>query len=79
MWFFAVAGETVWGATARVLTELLCLVLGVPAPASRIGRLSGPARLHDAGPAAPGVQAVSWEHDRSARCRIRRRSGGFDN
>jgi 8-oxo-dGTP pyrophosphatase MutT (NUDIX family) len=32
VWFFHVAGETVWGATARVLTELLCLVLGVPAP-----------------------------------------------
>lgn len=34
VWFFSVAGETVWGATARVLTELLCLVLGVPPPAS---------------------------------------------
>jgi 8-oxo-dGTP pyrophosphatase MutT (NUDIX family) len=34
VWFFSVAGETVWGATARVLTELLCLVLGVPGPAS---------------------------------------------
>jgi len=34
VWFFSVAGETVWGATARVLTELLCLVLGVPAPTS---------------------------------------------
>lgn len=34
VWFFSVAGETVWGATARVLTELLCLVLGVPAPPS---------------------------------------------
>ena len=32
VWFFSVAGETVWGATARVLTELLCLVLGVPGP-----------------------------------------------
>ena len=32
VWFFTVAGETVWGATARVLTELLCLVLGVPGP-----------------------------------------------
>jgi len=32
VWFFSVAGETVWGATARVLTELLCLVVGVPAP-----------------------------------------------
>jgi 8-oxo-dGTP pyrophosphatase MutT (NUDIX family) len=34
VWFFSVAGETVWGATARVLTELLCLALGVPAPTS---------------------------------------------
>jgi 8-oxo-dGTP pyrophosphatase MutT (NUDIX family) len=34
VWFFSVAGETVWGATARVLTELLCLVLGVPAPST---------------------------------------------
>lgn len=32
VWFFSVAGETVWGATARVLTELLCLVLGLPGP-----------------------------------------------
>jgi 8-oxo-dGTP pyrophosphatase MutT (NUDIX family) len=32
VWFFSVAGETVWGATARVLTELLCLVLDVPGP-----------------------------------------------
>lgn len=29
IWFFEVAGETVWGATARMLFELLCLVLGV--------------------------------------------------
>ena len=34
VWFFSVAGETVWGATARVLTELLCLILGVPGPTS---------------------------------------------
>ena len=34
VWFFSVAGETVWGATARVLTELLCLVLAVPGPMS---------------------------------------------
>jgi len=34
VWFFSVAGETVWGATARVLTELLCLVLGVAVPSS---------------------------------------------
>lgn len=32
VWFFDVAGETVWGATARTLVELLCLVLGVAKP-----------------------------------------------
>jgi 8-oxo-dGTP pyrophosphatase MutT (NUDIX family) len=32
VWFFEVAGETVWGATARTLVELLCLVLDVPIP-----------------------------------------------
>jgi 8-oxo-dGTP pyrophosphatase MutT (NUDIX family) len=30
--FFAVPGDVVWGATARVLTELLCLVTGVAWP-----------------------------------------------
>ena len=34
VWFFEVAGETVWGATARTLMELVCLVLGVPFPPS---------------------------------------------
>jgi 8-oxo-dGTP pyrophosphatase MutT (NUDIX family) len=34
VWFFEVAGETVWGATARTLVELLCLVLGVGVPSS---------------------------------------------
>jgi len=34
VWFYSVAGETIWGATARVLTELLCLVLDVPGPSS---------------------------------------------
>ena len=34
VWFFAVAGETVWGATARTLVELVCLVVGVPLPGS---------------------------------------------
>ncbi len=34
VWFFEVAGETVWGATARTLVELLCLVLGVDVPPS---------------------------------------------
>ncbi len=39
VWFFAVAGETVWGATARCLTQLLCLVLGVALPPSLGPRL----------------------------------------
>ena len=30
VWFFDVDGETVWGATARVLVELLSLVLELP-------------------------------------------------
>jgi 8-oxo-dGTP pyrophosphatase MutT (NUDIX family) len=34
VWFFEVAGETVWGATARTLVELICLVLGVELPSS---------------------------------------------
>jgi 8-oxo-dGTP pyrophosphatase MutT (NUDIX family) len=34
VWFFEVAGETVWGATARTLMELICLSLGVPFPLS---------------------------------------------
>ena len=38
VWFFEVAGETVWGATARTLVELICLVLGVPVPSSLRGR-----------------------------------------
>lgn len=33
--FFRVPGDVIWGATARVLTELLCLVTGVPRPADR--------------------------------------------
>ena len=32
IFFFEVAGETVWGATARILTELCCLVTGVAMP-----------------------------------------------
>jgi 8-oxo-dGTP pyrophosphatase MutT (NUDIX family) len=32
VWFFELAGETVWGATARTLVELVCLVLGVGVP-----------------------------------------------
>jgi 8-oxo-dGTP pyrophosphatase MutT (NUDIX family) len=34
VWFFDVGGEIVWGATARTLVELLCLVLDVEPPAS---------------------------------------------
>lgn len=42
VWFFDVAGETVWGATARTLMELLCLVLGVDFPRSfRAGTSAG--------------------------------------
>jgi hypothetical protein len=32
--FFHAAGELVWGATARMLFELLCLVLGLDPPAT---------------------------------------------
>ena len=32
LYFFAVPGDIIWGATARVLTELLCLLCGVPWP-----------------------------------------------
>jgi len=32
VWFFELAGETVWGATARTLVELVCLVVGVGVP-----------------------------------------------
>ena len=30
VWFFAAGGETIWGATARTLVELCCLVLDLP-------------------------------------------------
>jgi 8-oxo-dGTP pyrophosphatase MutT (NUDIX family) len=30
IYFFEAAGETMWGATARILTELCCLVVGLP-------------------------------------------------
>jgi 8-oxo-dGTP pyrophosphatase MutT (NUDIX family) len=32
IFFFEVAGETIWGATARILTELCSLVVGAPLP-----------------------------------------------
>lgn len=35
--FFRVPGDVIWGATARVLTELLCVVTGVPWPGD-VGR-----------------------------------------
>jgi 8-oxo-dGTP pyrophosphatase MutT (NUDIX family) len=35
IFFYRVPDDVIWGATARVLTELLCLVLGVPAPGNR--------------------------------------------
>jgi 8-oxo-dGTP pyrophosphatase MutT (NUDIX family) len=41
VWFFDVAGETVWGATARTLVELLCLVLDVEAPTSLLRHRRG--------------------------------------
>ena len=35
IYFFAVPGDLVWGATARVLTELLCVATGVEWPESK--------------------------------------------
>ena len=32
LWFFEVSGEMVWGATGRLLLELLTAVVGVPHP-----------------------------------------------
>ncbi len=29
VWFFSAGGETIWGATARALVELCCVVLGL--------------------------------------------------
>ncbi|HVF31730.1 MAG TPA: CoA pyrophosphatase [Acidimicrobiales bacterium] len=48
IYFFDVAGETVWGATARMLVELLLLVIGrrpppVPAPGAAQGGATPPA------------------------------------
>jgi 8-oxo-dGTP pyrophosphatase MutT (NUDIX family) len=49
IYFFDLAGETVWGATARMLYELLLLLIGrrpppMPAPLSRPGAATPPAR-----------------------------------
>jgi 8-oxo-dGTP pyrophosphatase MutT (NUDIX family) len=35
LYFFRVPGDLIWGATARVLTELLCLVTATPWPVQR--------------------------------------------
>jgi 8-oxo-dGTP pyrophosphatase MutT (NUDIX family) len=35
VWFFETAGEIIWGATARVLVELLTLTLGTTGPPAR--------------------------------------------
>lgn len=32
IYFYRVPGDVIWGATARVLTELLCVVTGAPTP-----------------------------------------------
>jgi 8-oxo-dGTP pyrophosphatase MutT (NUDIX family) len=40
VWFFDVADETVWGATARTLMELMCLILEVEFPPSLRSRTS---------------------------------------
>jgi len=40
VWFFQAGGEIIWGATARVLTELLCVVLGLPGPHDRPAELA---------------------------------------
>ena len=37
VWFFQGEDEVIWGATARVLSELLCAVLGIPVPFARRG------------------------------------------
>ncbi len=82
VWFFTVAGETVWGATARVLTELLCLVLGVPGPTGRpptLIRAARPARIAPAAGYGPAAQAVSLGVGRSAQCRSCHRPGGTSN
>ena len=55
IYFFAVPGDVIWGATARVLTELLCVVADVAWPdAQRVLGLSGSGRLgpRDAGAGA---------------------------
>jgi 8-oxo-dGTP pyrophosphatase MutT (NUDIX family) len=37
VYFFRVPGEVIWGATARVLTELLCVAVDVAWPGERLG------------------------------------------
>ncbi len=36
VWFYTVAGQVIWGATARVLTGLACLTLGLDSPAAHV-------------------------------------------
>ena len=42
VWFYEAAGELIWGATARMLTELLCLVLGVAPPSVSVAPRTDP-------------------------------------
>jgi 8-oxo-dGTP pyrophosphatase MutT (NUDIX family) len=42
VWFFEAAGEIIWGATARVLVELLAVTLDLEPPAARAARLRAP-------------------------------------
>ncbi len=55
VWFFEVAGETVWGATARTLMELICLVLAVEFP-----RPCRP-RPRPADRTSPGARRRRWD------------------
>ncbi len=43
VWFFEAAGEIIWGATARVLVELLAVALDLDPPVVRAARLRAPA------------------------------------
>ena len=80
VWFFSAAGETIWGATARVLTELLCLVLGVAGPARpggaepAAGRRTG--RRTRLRPPCPGGIVGDG---RCGQCRSCHRLGGTSN
>ncbi len=43
VWFFEAADEIIWGATARVLVELLAVALDLDPPVARAARLRDPA------------------------------------